>query len=170
MFLSKIFHHSQTFVCCIYIIIHDLHHTGISTENNKLIRRWLVVYGCIDGYCRCIMYLKCSTNNTGETVLQLFTEAVKMYNMPLRVRMDQGTENTAVARSILDCHGTQEHHVITGSSVHNQRIEHLWRDLNENVTRCYRNLFYYMEENTILDPLSKKHFYASHYVYVPPYK
>ncbi len=113
------------------------------------------------------MYLKCSTNNTGETVLQLFTEAVETYNMPLRVRMDQGTENIAVARSILDYHGTQGHHVITGSSVHNQRIERLWRDLNENVTRCYRNLFYYMEENTILDPLSEKHFYALHYVYLP---
>ena len=87
--------------------------------------------------------------------------------MPLRVRMDQGTENIAVARYILDYHGAQGNHVITGSSVHNQRIERLWRDVNDNVTRVYCNLFYYMEENGILDSLSETHFYALHYVYQP---
>lgn len=135
--------------------------------NHKLIRWRFVVHGCIDGYSRCITYLKCSTNNKGDTVLQLFLEAVETYHMPLRVRMDHGTENIAVARHILNYHGINGNHVITGSSVHNQRIERLWRDLNENVSSCYRNLFYYLEENHLLDPLSEIHFYALHYVFEP---
>lgn len=81
--------------------------------------------------------------------------------------MDHGTENIAVARHILNYHGVNGNHVITGSSVHNQRIERLWRDVNENISSCYRTLFYYMEENDLLDPLCEVHFYALHYVYQP---
>ena len=125
------------------------------------------MHGCIDGYSRCITYLKCNTNNEGNTVLQLFIEAVEAYHMPLRVRMDHGTENIAVARYILNHHGTTGNHVITGPSVHNQRIERLWRDLNENVTCYHRNLFYYLENNGLLDPLSEINLYALHYVYGP---
>ena len=42
--------------------------------------RWkLVVHGCVDGYSRMIVYLRCCSNNTAETVLLLFTEAVSTY-------------------------------------------------------------------------------------------
>jgi hypothetical protein len=38
----------------------------------------MVIHGCMDGYSRQIMFLRCSANNLAETVLELFLDAVKM--------------------------------------------------------------------------------------------
>lgn len=60
--------------------------------------RWrLVVHGGIDGFSRYIVFLSCSTNNTSDTVLDLFTKAVfKYYGLPDRIRCDKGGENVKV--------------------------------------------------------------------------
>ena len=50
---------------------------------------------------------------------------------------------------------------ITGSTVHNQRIERLWRDLYEQVINQYYNLFYNLEEAGLLDPLNDAHLLLS---------
>lgn len=59
------------------------------------------------------------------------------------------------------------HPVITGLSVHNQRIERLWRDVGDSFVRHYKSLFYFMEEQFILDPLNEIHLYALHYIFIP---
>lgn len=96
--------------------------------NHKLIQPYrIVIHGGIDGYSRVIVFLKASTNNRADTVASLFREAVDRYNLPSRVRSDQGLENIDVARIMLIKRGLNRGSIITGTLVHNQRIERLWR-------------------------------------------
>jgi len=54
--------------------------------------------------------------------------AIQQYGLSSQVRSDQGTENTAVARHMLEAQGVERESMITGSSVHNQRIEEQAKD------------------------------------------
>ena len=132
--------------------------------------RWrLVIHGCIDGYSRLITYLRCSTNNRAETVLNCFVEAVAELGLPSRVRCDMGVENRLVSLYML-CHplrGPGRGSVIVGKSVHNQRIERLWRDVFTGVLCHYRDLFYHLECNGVLNPDNDIHIFCLHYVFLP---
>lgn len=57
--------------------------------------------------------------------------------------------------------------ILTGSSIHNQRVERMWRDVRRIVVRQYYNLFFYLEENQLLDPYNDLDLYSLHYVYIP---
>jgi len=135
--------------------------------HHKLVRWRLVIHGAIDGFSRTVVFLKCNTNNEALTVLNLFENATERFNVPHRVRCDHGTENIEVARWMLTRYGTGHNPVITGLSVHNQRIERLWRDVGDSFGVYYKNLLYFMEDQFLLDPFNEVHLYALHYVYIP---
>ena len=127
----------------------------------------MVIHGEIDGYSRLVVYLKCNNNNRAGTVANDFVQATTKYFIPSRVRSDYGMENIDVAKFMLTQRGFDRGSIITGSSVHNQRIERLWRDVFQRVTGSFYKLFYRMEELGISDPLNNSHLYCLHYVFLP---
>lgn len=56
---------------------------------------------------------------------------------------------------------------IAGSSVHNTRIERLWRDVYVQVTATYSAVFTSLESNGVLDPLNVVDLFCLHFVYIP---
>lgn len=113
------------------------------------------------------VHLHCSNNNRAETVLHCFEGAVYRYGLPTRVRSDQGTENRLVALYMLRNRGIDRSSIITGASTHNQRIERLWYDMHRCITVLYYRLFYFMEQQGILDPLDNLQVFCLHYIYLP---
>ena len=67
------------------------------------------------------------------------------------VRTDKGGENAEVARIMLERREGQGS-IDQRSSVNNQRIERLWRDTRRMVVEYFRRVFYFLEEQRLLDP------------------
>ena len=57
--------------------------------------------------------------------------------------------------------------VITGSSVHNQRVERFNRDLNIHCGDVIKSELYELEHQGLLDPSNNTDLFCLHYVYVP---
>ena len=136
---------------------------------HKLIRWKMVIHGGIDGYSRLITYLRVSSNNCASTVLSAFSAAVEEYGTPSRIRIDKGGENALVSLYMIEHpeRGPDRHSVIAGRSVHNQRIERLWRDLYSGCVCLFYNFFYFLEEIGLLDVSSTLDLYALHFVFLP---
>lgn len=83
------------------------------------------------------------------------------------MRCDRGTENYHIAYFMLNhpLRGPGRGSIITGSSVHNQRIERFWRDLFRGCICIFYHLFYYLEDNGLLDCTNDVHLYCLHSVY-----
>lgn len=94
----------------------------------------IAISGCIDGFSRKIMWLKCGkSNNDPWIIAQNYMQCVAGFGVfPMRLRTDCGTENGLMAA--LHCSLRSEHadefagaksHMY-GTSTSNQRIESWW--------------------------------------------
>ncbi|XP_013888677.1 uncharacterized protein LOC106536054 [Austrofundulus limnaeus] len=134
--------------------------------NHKLNPWGFVFHGAVDGFSRCITYLRCCTDNRASTSLQLFQSAVEQYGLPHHVRGDAGGENIDIARFMIENRGPNRASFMVGRSVHNQRIERLWGEVNRVVSFYFKDLFLFMENTGILDSTNPLHIRALHHVYL----
>ena len=134
--------------------------------HHKMIRWRFVIHGGVDGFSRCVVFLGCSDNNRAATVLSLFTGAVAQFGLPHQVRSDHGGENVRVWQYMIAAHQDYSA-VITGSSVHNERVERLWRDVHRCVASVFTAVFRSLESSGKLDCLNEVDLYCLHYVFLP---
>lgn len=85
----------------------------------------------------------------------------------LRVRTDKGGENVDICRHMVAVRGEHRSPYIAGSSVHNSRIERLWRDVRSSVVSTYITVFGTLEDSGVLDVDNDTDLFCLQYVYIP---
>ncbi|XP_034082049.1 uncharacterized protein LOC117552581 [Gymnodraco acuticeps] len=107
------------------------------------------ISGCIDGFSRKIMWLKCGpTNKNPEVIKNYFIDCIRNVGViPMRLRTDCGTENGLMASAQCtlrhdhsDYYAGDKSHMF-GSSMSNQRIESWWSIFRKQRTQFWMGLF-----------------------------
>ena len=120
-------------------------------SGHKLIRYQLITHVCIDGKTKLLIYASyCNNNNKADTVMSFFQKGVEEWVLPSRVRCDCGMENVYVGQDMIDHRGQGRGSIITGSSVHNSRVERAHRDIYSGVQAFYAHIFEAMEDEAFL--------------------
>ena len=132
--------------------------------NHKLIRWKFVIHGAVDGYSRLVTFLRCSTNNRASTVLESFIAATQNFGLPKKLRTDLGGENVEAWDYMVSHHG-DESCIITGSSVHNERIERMWRDVSRSVITPFKEIFAHLGDQEILDITNDVDLFCLHEIF-----
>lgn len=92
--------------------------------------------------------------------------AVDKFGSPSRIRTDQGRENDSIVDYMILRRGRNRGSAITGKSTLNQCIKRLWRAIYQGVLAHYYELFSFVEDEGILDPLNDFYLAALHHVYL----
>ncbi|XP_049421765.1 uncharacterized protein zgc:174680 isoform X4 [Epinephelus fuscoguttatus] len=113
-----------------------------------------------------MIQLSCITRRTYSVPAPLSLVHIDTNHKLIRVRADQGVENVDIARCMFTVQGTGRGSFIAGKSVHNQRVERLWRDLWSVICQYY-NVLHGLEEDGFLDISNAVHLYCVGYVFIP---
>lgn len=125
------------------------------------------VSGCIDGFSRRIMWLRCScTNNDPKVIGSYYLDAVeRVMHCPNKVRSDRGSENGVVAALQCCLTGRDSSHIF-GSSPANQRIESFWSVLRRCRMQWWIELFDDMTTFGIVDTSNEQHVECLRYCFM----
>ena len=102
-------------------------------------------------------------------MLSAFLKAVDEFGLPSRIHTDKGGENMLIAH-YMNSHperGPGRGSIIAGKSIHNQRIERLWRDLFSGCICFFYYFFYFLEDTEILNIEDQLDLYALHHAFIP---
>ena len=104
--------------------------------------RWkLIIHGGIDGFPRLVSHLKITSDNKAISAQRVFIAGLRIFGFPSRIRVDGGSE-FKLARGLMNLLNGDDHKsALTGSSVHNQRIERLRSDVYTEVLVKYYKRF-----------------------------
>ena len=94
--------------------------------------------------------------NNARSSLYCFLGAVQQYSSPSCVRTDDGGEFLHLRTFMRRQQGEGRRSAIAGQSVHNVRIERLWRDV-----------YYHMESHNVLNISNVVHMFALHHTFIP---
>lgn len=124
---------------------------------DKLKRYGIAVSGCIDGFSRRVIWLRCScSNNKPEIIAHYYLEAVQSLMLcPRRLRSDRGSENSATAALQCCLTGDGNSHLY-GTSPANQRIESFWALFRRQRTQWWIDLFEDMISADVLNISNEK--------------
>lgn len=114
-----------------------------------------------------ITSLKITSNNLASTALSHFLTSVREFGIPSRIRIDGGSEFAHVKTFMEEANGGGRGSFLVGKSVHNQRIERLWRDVFIKVIEKYYHLFCHMENGNILSIDDPVQMFSLQYVFTP---
>ena len=135
--------------------------------------RWgFYIHGAIDGFSRLIPFLCVVIGNTAKLALTCFIKGIRRRGLPSRIRLDhpwldRGSEYNDCARFMEWHRGPGRGSAMRGRSVHNQRIERLWRDVFTKVLESFYKLFYHLEDRNVLDINNPMHIFVLQYTYLP---
>ena len=88
-----------------------------------------------------------------------------MYGVPKRLRTDMVGENIDAWEYMIGHHGGNDNYVILGSSVHNVRIERMWRDVSRSVITPFKERFTSLKDQEILDVDNEIDLFCLHEVF-----
>jgi len=120
---------------------------------DKLKRYGFAISGCIDGYSRRIIFLRCSSTNNDPAVIGCYyLDAVTMLmRCPSKLRTDRGSENgTAAALQCIISGNLTTGHAF-GTSHTNQRIESFWSFLRRLRIQWWIEMFEDLMQFGVLD-------------------
>ena len=112
------------------------------------------------------MKLRVWTDNKSCTWVRFFKQAVRIHGCPHRCRGDYGKENYGVARRMARARPNVSRPFIFGRSVHNQRIEAMWSQINPGCLWFFSDLFGEMEKRHRFNPDNEIHIMALHIVFL----
>lgn len=117
-------------------------HTWHIDGYDKLRPYGILINGCIDGYSRKVLWLKCCyTNHHPGVVAGYFVDCVgHAGGYPLQTRTDCGTENVTIAAIQCLVSGNVHSHIY-GTSPGNQRIEAWWSFYRRQHSQWWIELF-----------------------------